>query len=81
MTHLKRLGKMAAGLGAAAVPIVVAVGGASSASADPGLCVSGPFGYAQACVDVPGWHDGWYGGPRWRGGWHGGYGYGQGEND
>ena len=38
------LGKTAAGLGAAAVPVVFAVAGAGQASAAPGVCVSGPWG-------------------------------------
>ena len=38
------LGKTAAGLGAAAVPMVFAVAGAGHAAADPGICVSGPWG-------------------------------------
>lgn len=80
MTQMKRLGKLAVGVGVVAVPIGIATAGAGSASADPGLCVNGPYGYAQACVDVPGWYNGWYDGPRWRDGWHGG-GNDQGEND
>jgi hypothetical protein len=58
------LGKTAVGLGAVAVPVVFAVPGAGQASAD--VCVGGPFGYAQACLDIP-W-PGWYG-PHWDGGW------------
>src|SRR6267142_6175636 len=42
------LGKTAAGLGAVAVPVVFAVAGAGQASADPGVCVGGPWGYASA---------------------------------
>ena len=64
------LGKTAAGLGAVAVPVAFAVAGAGQASANPGICVSGPFGYATACLDTPGWA-GWYG-PRWDGGWDNG---------
>ena len=60
----------AVGLGAVAVPAVFAVAGAGQASAGPGICVSGPFGYAFACVDTPGW--GWYG-PGWDGGWDNGW--------
>jgi len=63
----KMLRKAAVGIGAAAVPLGIAVAGAGPASADPGVCVSGPWGYAYACVDTPGWVD-WYDGPRWRGG-------------
>ena len=58
------LGKTAAGLGAAAVPVVFAVAGAGQASADPGICVSGPWGYASACINGPGWVD-WNPGLNW----------------
>ena len=44
------LGKAAVGLGAVAVPVVFAVAAAGQAPADPGVCVSGPWGYASACV-------------------------------
>ena len=71
MNRLTNLGKLAAGLGVVAVPISVALAGAGAASADPGLCVSGPYGFAHACVDTPGWYNGWYDGPRWHGGWEG----------
>lgn len=57
-------------LGALVVPVGIAVAGAAPASADPNLCVSGPFGYAYACVDGPdwGWHDnGWHGRGHWKG--------------
>ena len=74
------LGKAAMGLGAVALPVVLAVAGAGQASADPGWCVSGPFGYASACLNTPGWVDG---GPHWNGGWDNGWGNGddQGEDD
>ena len=78
------LGKTAVGLGAVAVPVVFAVAGAGQASADPGICVSGPWGYASACINGPGWVD-W--GPHWDGGWNGGWDNGwrhgddQGEDD
>jgi hypothetical protein len=74
------LGKMAAGLGAVAVPVVFAVAGAGQAAADPGFCVSGPWGNASACINGPGWVD-W---PHWNGGWdHHGWedGDDQGEDD
>lgn len=78
------LRKTAVGLGALAVPVVFAVSGAGVASADPGFCISGPFEYASACVNTPGWV-GWYDGPHWDGGWnngwHGGDGDSQGEDD
>ena len=64
MTWSGILGKTAAGLGAAAVPVVFAVAGAGQASADPGICVNGPWGYASACVSGPGWVD-WDPGPNW----------------
>ena len=75
-----RLGKTAAGLGAVAAPLVFAVAGAGQASADPGICVNGPWGVASACVNGPGWVD-W--GPHWNGGWDNGWGNGddQGEDD
>jgi hypothetical protein len=51
------LGKTAAALGAVALPVVFAVTGTGQAAADPGLCVTGPWGNASACVDRPGWVD------------------------
>ena len=73
------LGKTAVGLGAVAVPVVFAVAGAGQASADPGgICVSGPWGYASACINGPGWVD-W--GPHWNGGWDNGWGHGWGNGD
>ena len=74
------LGKAAVGLGAVAVPLVFAVAGAGQAPADPGVCVSGPWGYASACINGPGWVD-W--GPHWNGEWNNGWGNGddQGEDD
>ena len=63
-------GKTAVGLGAVAVPMVFAAAGAGQASADPGICVSGPFGYASACLNTPGWI-GWDGG--WNNGWDSGW--------
>ncbi|HZN80968.1 MAG TPA: hypothetical protein VFC01_14980 [Mycobacterium sp.] len=74
------LGKMAAGLGAVAVPVVFAVAGAGQASADPGVCVTGPWGFASACINGPGWVD-WS--PQWNGGWDDGWGNDndQGEDD
>jgi hypothetical protein len=72
MSSSRILRKAAAGLGALAVPVVFAVAGAGQASADngPGACVSGPFGYASACLNWPGWVD--WGVPYW-GGWHDGW--------
>ncbi|MDV3129880.1 hypothetical protein M1247_33585 [Mycobacterium sp. 21AC1] len=67
------------GLGTLAVPVGIAVAGAAPASAGPELCVSGPYGYAQACVEGPGWVRPWYDdGPRWRGHGHG-HGHGHGD--
>ncbi|MEE6164779.1 MULTISPECIES: hypothetical protein [unclassified Mycolicibacterium] len=60
----------AIGLGALVVPVGISVAGAAPASAGPDVCVSGPFGYAYACVDTPGWGR-WDDGPRWRGHGHG----------
>jgi hypothetical protein len=78
--RLKTRGKAAAGLFALAVPLVIVVGGAAPASADPGLCVGGPFGYVDACVQGPGWGD-WHGGPWWHDGWRHGGGDDQGGDD
>ena len=73
------LGKTAVGLGVVAVPMVLAVAGAGQASADPGgICVSGPRGYASACIKGPGWID-W--GPHWNSGWDNGWGHGWGNGD
>lgn len=79
MILTKMLRYAAVGLGAVAVPVVIGVVGAAPSSADPGLCVSGPYGYAQACVNSPGW----YGGPYWDNGWDNGWHHGddQGEDD
>ena len=79
MTWSGILGKTAAGVGAVAVPVVFAVAGAGQASADPGICVNGPWGFASACVNGPGWVDWWL--PHWDGGWDGGWGYWQGGDD
>jgi hypothetical protein len=57
MTWSGILARTAAGVGAAALPAVLAVAGAGQAAADPSVCVSGPFGYASACVDGPEWVD------------------------
>jgi hypothetical protein len=76
----KILGKVALGLCAVVTPMAVAIGGAAPAPADPGgLCVSGPFGYVDACVQAPGWVN-WYDGPQWHG-WGYGDGDDQGEDD
>ena len=84
----KILVNVAVTLGAVAVPVTIAVIGAAPSSADGGLCVSGPFGYAQACINLPGWYaPGLYYGPYWNGGgWHPGHGgngwhHGDGGND
>ena len=65
MSWSKMLGKTAVGLGAVAVPVVFALAGAGQASADPGFCVTGPFGYASACLNAPGWVN-WAPGMGWR---------------
>ncbi len=70
MTRSGIFGKTAAGFGATAALVVFAVAGAGQASADPDWCVSGPFGYASACLNTPGWVN-WN--PGWDGGWHGGW--------
>lgn len=58
-------------LGSLIVPVGIAVAGAAPASAGPDICVGGPYGYAYACVDTPGWprpwHDnGWHGKGHWK---------------
>ena len=70
MTRSEIFCKTAAGFGAAAALVVFAVAGAGQASADPDWCISGPFGYASACLNTPGWVD-WN--PGWDSGWHGGW--------
>lgn len=57
-------------IGAAALPVGVALAGAAPAAAGPDVCVSGPYGYAYACVDTPAWINWHDDGPRGRG--HGG---------
>jgi hypothetical protein len=69
------LKKAALRLVAAALPLGMAIAGAAPASAGPDVCVSGPYGYAYACIDTPGWVD-WYDGPRGRGHWKHGHGHG-----
>jgi hypothetical protein len=84
MTWSGILRKTAAGLGAVTVSVVFAAAGAGQVSADPGICVTGPWGWTSACVNGPGWGN-W--GPNWDGGWHDGWHHGwgdgndQGEND
>ncbi|WP_102143401.1 hypothetical protein [Mycobacterium hubeiense] len=68
------IGKTLAAIGAMAVPLTITVVGAAPATADPNLCVSGPYGFAYACVDTPGWVD-WHDGPRGRGHWKHGHGW------
>ena len=58
----------------------IAVAGAVPASANPDVCVNGPFGYTYACVEAPGWVD-WHDGSWWHGGWGHGDGDDQGEDD
>ena len=81
MIRSKILAKAAIGLCAVVAPMAIAIGGAASASADNGWCIGGPFGYASACVQGPGWVP-WYPGQVWNNGWrHGGGGDDQGEDD
>jgi hypothetical protein len=78
MSWSEILGKTATGLGVVAVPVVLAVAGAGQASADPGICFSGPWGNASACINGPGWVD-WT--PHWNGGWDNwGHGWGNGDD-
>lgn len=68
MIRSKLMRALVVGAGAVAVPMSVAVIGAAPASAGPDLCVSGPYGYAYACVEGPGWVRPWVDpGPGWRG--------------
>ena len=78
MAWTEILGKTAAGVGAVAVPVVFAIAGSGQASADPGICVNGPWGVASACINAPGWID-WR--PGWDGGWDNGWGPWQGGDD
>ena len=73
MIRSKLLKRAALGVSAAALPVGMAFAGAASASAGPDVCVSGPYGYAYACVDTPGWVDWHDGGPRGRGHWKHGH--------
>ena len=60
------------GVVAAAVPLGLGFVGATPASAGPEVCVTGPYGYASACVEAPGWvdwHDGWQGRGHWKKHW------------
>ena len=74
------LATAAAGIFAVVAPLGIAVGSAAPESADPDVCVSGPFGYVDACVQAPGWV-GWYDPPWWRDGWGHGDGDDQGEDE
>jgi len=77
---MKILVTAAAGLFALFASLGIAAAVAMPASADPDTCVSGPFGYVDACVQAPGWIP-WYGGPWWHDGWGNGDGNDQGEDD
>lgn len=68
MIRSKLAKKAVVGVVAAAVPLGLGFVGAAPAAAGPEVCVSGPFGYASACVEAPGWVD-WRDGPRGRGHW------------
>ncbi|WP_193044131.1 hypothetical protein [Mycolicibacterium baixiangningiae] len=60
---------------AVALPVGAALAGAAPASASPDVCVSGPYGFAYACVDTPRWVDWYDDGPRGRGHGHGKHGH------
>ena len=68
MIRSKLARKAAVGVVAAAVPLSLGFVGASPAAAGPEVCVSGPYGYASACVEAPGWVD-WHNGHRGNGHW------------
>jgi hypothetical protein len=61
---------VALSIAAAALPVGVALAGAAPASAGPDVCVSGPYGFAYACVDTPNWVNWYDDGPRGRGHGH-----------
>jgi hypothetical protein len=44
--------------------VVFAVAEPGQAAADPGICVSGPWGFASACIEGPEWVD-WNPGVNW----------------
>jgi hypothetical protein len=70
MIRSRMMKTAALAVGAAILPVGVALAGAAPASAGPDVCVSGPYGFAYACVDTPGWV-GWYDdGPHGRGNGH-----------
>lgn len=54
MNSQKIIRRGAVFVAAAVAPVFFAVATPTAASAAPGLCVTGPYGYASACVDVPG---------------------------
>ncbi len=64
MKPSKLLKKAAIGLIAAGLPVGAAFTLAAPASAGPDVCAAGPWGYAYACIDTPGWVDYWYDGPK-----------------
>jgi len=69
--------RTALGIGALAVPTLMAVAGAGQAAANPDVCATGPWGYVTTCFDVPGYWDG----PDWHDngrhvGWYDGHGHG-----
>lgn len=70
MIRSRLLKTVALATGAMAFPIAVAVAGAAPASAGPDVCVSGPYGFASACVDAPRWVEWYDDGPRGRGNGH-----------
>lgn len=62
-------------LAALILSAIFALAGTPAASADDGngICVSGPWGWASACVQGPGWVDWNPGWVDWNGGWGGGH--------
>ncbi|BBZ31843.1 hypothetical protein MCNF_04480 [Mycolicibacterium confluentis] len=54
----------------AAGPLCFALAGPAPASANPDLCVTGPYGYASACIEVPGVQIVYDDGPRGKGKGH-----------
>lgn len=69
MIRSKLARKAIVGVVAAAVPLGLGVATAAPAAAGPEVCVTGPYGYATACIEAPGWVDWRDGPPRGRGHW------------
>lgn len=69
MIRSKLAKRAVVGVVAAAMPLGLGFAAAAPAAARPEVCLSGPYGYASACVEAPGWVD-WRDGPRGHGHGH-----------